>query len=208
MGVSSVPVSTDASAVVGPGTGVMNVRPVGICEERAAQAAASVNGVHSFPLDKADSVCDLNSNTWGILNFAGSKGNKNFTDCDDPNDGNEYAFNCGHYEPVSPGWVDGSPGLKNSLGPDIITMVGKDVVFPVYDEYDGKKYHISGFLTVRVCAVHTKNKGSKFEAPCAVGAEETMTFIYKRFTPVADLNTSCALATACDFGTRVVKLAD
>ena len=209
-GQSSIPVSTDAAAVVGPGDNVIGLRPIGICDKRAADAKANPGGIYALPLeDKGDPYCGLGMSDWGLLNFDGSRGNKNLKDCTKPNDGLESDIVCGYDKPVaSDEWIDGDPGTRTSLEEDIGTLVGQDVTFPVYDDYKKKTgFHVIGFLTAHVCAINTK-KAADSESPCVLGPSDTLTIIHKKFSVVADLNTNCALASVCDAGARVVKLAE
>jgi hypothetical protein len=114
--------------------------------------------------------------------------------------------------------LEGKPGDTGggALDDEMQTIVGDEVVLPVFDSVSGKgataDYHISGFISVQICGFDFENKrgiGGCFDVSAEPdpGTNSYLQVMFKRFISVGELDTTCATGTACDKGSRVVNLA-
>ncbi|MFZ5848107.1 MAG: pilus assembly protein TadG-related protein [Actinomycetota bacterium] len=136
-GTDELLVQTRATAVVATPKNVVGLRPLGMCLDRAREAAAIPGQEYSYPIDKGDSTCGLAQSTWGLINFEGSRGNGGA-------DGTVSDLVMGYPGEVSSStvgdevWIDGSPGLRSNLVGYVQDLIGDEIVLPVYDVYRDK----------------------------------------------------------------------
>ena len=95
------------------------------------------------------------------------------------------------------------------------SILDKEIVIPVFDQVTGQgansQFRITGFVGVQVCGWkfnHKSGSGTCFTPPAFPVPNNYLQVQGKRFIPIGDLNTSCALGTStCDNGVRLFQLA-
>ena len=217
LGVNGIDVRNAARVIVGPAGTVVGLRPFAICQAISDQVKNHPDTTFIVPVTNENTGCGITAGNWAMLDFDGGA---------NPNVDMRKWIKDGYEGPVKaspPVWIDGDPGFDvNAAGAEMNHMMSLDAVaLPVYDTFnDGggnnAKLRIVGFITAMPCRYKINNMtgpaaGSVNPGCDALPASPPNSYIQLKFTkfiPVGELNLGCELATACDGGTRLSKLAD
>lgn len=220
-GATVLAVGQPAKTVVGPAGKIVGVRPYAVCDRDAYRIEQTPGVPHNVMMD-------------GTLGHCGAAGNWGWLDLDGGSNGTDDVdgwINHGYSEWVStslsscvtesPDCLETSPGVRAALESGLATLLGEDVFFPVFDEASGSgataRFHITGFLSARVCGFRLRNNGSITTGPCysssATDAPLNKRFVqlqFRRLVPVGQLNPkpNCMGDPECDFGVWVANLTE
>lgn len=211
LGVSdTIALQQAAKSIVSPAKSVIGLRPFAVCQANADKLAAApgINLVISF--DNADLGCGYAPGNWGVLDFdGGSNPTGEVADWIQ----NGYSGSISVSPPI---YVSGDPGAPNpgALDSAMNSILDKEIVIPVFDQItgngNGSQFRITGFVGVKVCGWKFNNKSGSgaCSTPVIPAPKNYLQVQGKRFIPIGDLDTSCALGTSgCDDGVRLFQLA-
>jgi hypothetical protein len=120
---------------------------------------------------------------------------------------------------TAPLTLNGSPGIPASnLADDFTAILGTPIVLPTYDVRSDNgshsDYNITGFVEVKVCGVKLTSSDALATATCfetsSAPTANNARFVqlqFVRFIPIGQLDLTCQIASACDPGIKVSKLA-
>jgi Flp pilus assembly protein TadG len=213
-GQTSVPVSRNARAIVGPMGTVVGLRPFAICDKAADYIAATPGSVFTYSFDNADLGCSYAAGNWGVLDFDGGS--------NPTGDIINWILN-GYNGPIvdsPPIYLNGDPGAPNpgtfQSAMDTMMTLG-DIVLPVFSNVTGtgnsSQFQISGFISVTPCGWKFNNKSGTnpacFVTPTAPVPNDYLQMKFSEFIPIGQLNLTCKLGDdTCDDGPRAATLAD
>lgn len=232
-GKSSYAITRTAKAVIAPATVTVGIRPFAVCATDARYIAENPTTSYNVVVDNdTDRGCGTASGNWGWLDLnSGSNGTG------DIGKWIEY----GYPDPISasgstctdlssPDCIESSPGKRVSLNDELEKVMGKDIVFPVFDSVttsggSNVRYHITGFLSAQICgwklSTPYKDTDSKYigivtnpcysesAIPTLASNLEYVQVRFRKLVPVGEISSLCTVETlGCDFGVRMVSLGE
>ncbi len=210
-GSDGIHLNVKAGAAVGPAGSVLGIRPFAVCKVDAVALEAAYQVPRNIVLDNhSDRGCGRASGNFGLMDLDGASNGKSELR-DWIVDGYEVEVTAGKTLEGKPGDTGGG-----ALDDEMQTIVGDDVVLPVFDSVTGNganaRYAISGFISVAVCGFefgNMKSIGGCFDdsASPAPAGNSYLQVKFKRFIASGQLDPACGFGAACDKGSRVVKLA-
>lgn len=199
-----------AKSIVTPAKSVTGLRPFAICQADANLVAGSLGINHVISFDNADFGCGYAPGNWGIMDFNGGS-NPTGEIVDWIQDG--YSGSISVAPPV---YIAGNPGAPSSgaLNGAMNAILDKEIVLPVFDQITGQgsnsSFRITGFVGVKICGWKFNNQSGSgtCSTPVVAPPNNYLQVQGKRFIPIGELDTSCALgSSACDNGVRLFQLA-
>ncbi len=209
-GLNKIPIVQGAKTVVGPAKSVTGLRPFAVCRADANRLAAAPGTNYTISYDNSDSGCGSASGNWGVIDFnGGANGTPEVKGWIE----NGYSGSISLSPPIL---LPGNPGNLNGLAGSMESILGKEIVLPVFGLVTGRgnnsEFGISGFVSVEMCAWKFNNSSGAAGCASAVSPPVPADYIqvrYKRFIAMGDVSTSCALGnTTCDNGVRLFQLAE
>lgn len=216
-GVSTLNINRSATADMGVTTKAGGYRPIGVCQYQAQQiitdAAAAAAAGQPYPAE----IISL-SKVWGGSNSCGTAGagNWGWIDCGSGVSastlGAELQTGCN--PPIGVGdTLSGAPGNKGSSTPvhtGMNTVLDTVIDLPVYDTYtlsgSNTTYHITGFLSVKVCGYDVTSQGACYDSTVPTGSNDIQVR-YAAYTPIDGfLNGTCALGSSCAYNSLATSL--
>lgn len=237
-GISRVPIAQSAKAVVAVAGEVRGLRPFGVCNLDARSVIDFPDDAKTLSFSKGSEGCGTGSGNWGLLDLDGFKGGGNNDIKDRIEFGFEGKIpDLTNVQSETGNFGGGLTDAMNAiLGKHIPLPVfdkvnggsGSNLTYNVVGylvveicAYDFGGSSAGSHLchdpvewaasTAAVAAGGGKGKGGKGGSGSGGGGSTTnyLQVRHVKYVPVGEANLDCALGDGlCDFGTRVVKLAD
>lgn len=229
-GASSYGLTRTAKAVIAPASVAVGIRPFAICDVDARYISHNPTTSYNVVVDNNEhSPCGDAAGNWGWLDLnSGSNGTG------DIGKWIEY----GYPDPVgtssstscttsTPDCIESSPGKRVSLNDELEKVIGKEIVFPVFDSVttsggSNVRYHITGFLSAQICGWklnqlykdtdYASVTNKCYSSSAIPTLDNNLSYVQVRFrkmVPVGEIGSLCTVETlGCDFGVRIVSLGE